>query len=99
MLLQRGELGLFGLFLAIPVILDLRRSSLLAQFITADALVLAVAGLMAASTWLEDYSREAEGLGGQDERTWVDSRRLLFLVFSIAFATEVLLEHSAEVWR
>ena len=98
-LLQRGELGLFGLLLAISGILDLRRSSLLTQFIAADALMLAIAGLMAASAWLENYSRVAEGLGGQDQRTWVDSRRLLFLVFSIAFTTEVLLEHSHEVWR
>ena len=98
-LLQRGELGLFGFFLAISVVLDLHRSSLQSQLIVADALMLGIAGLMAASTWLEDYSRVAEGLDGQDERTWVDSRRVLFLVFSLAFTTQVLLEHSAEVWQ
>src|SRR5271157_5452425 len=65
-LFQRGELGLFGLLLAISVVLGL-------------------SGLMAASAWLEDYSRVSQGLANPDQRTWVDSRRLLFLVVSIAF--------------
>jgi len=98
-LLQRGELGLFGLLLAISAVLDLRRSGLPIQLILTNAMIVVVSGLMAAATWLEDHSRDSQGLANADERTWVDSRRLLFLVFSIAFTTEVLVEHSAEVWK
>jgi hypothetical protein len=98
-LFPRGEFGLFGLLLAISAVLDLRRSGLPTQLILANAVVLGLSGLMAASAWLEDYSRVARGLGNSDQRTWVDSRKLLFLVLSIAFTTEVLLEHSAKVWQ
>lgn len=98
-LFQRGELGLFGTFLAISAVLDLQRSALPTQFVVANVVVLGVSGLMAGAAWLEDYSRWEQGLASQDERTWVDSRKLLFLVFSIAFTTEVLLAHSAEAWR
>lgn len=98
-LFQRGELGLFGLLLAISAVLDLRRSGLPGQLILANAVTLGLIGLMAASAWLEDYSRASQGMTNRDQRTWVDSRKLLFLVLSIAFTTEVLLEHSAEVWR
>lgn len=98
-LFQRGELGLFGVFLAISVILDLQRSNVPSAFGAANSVVLAIAGLMAGSVWLEDYSRSEEGLANQDERTWVDSQRLLFLVFSLAFTTEVLLAYSAGGWR
>src|SRR5512135_2969841 len=93
-LFQRGELGLFGVLLAISVILDLKRSALPSAFVVANGVMLAITGLMAGSVWLEDYSRSEEGLANQDERTWTDSRRLLFLVFAIAFTTEVLLAHS-----
>jgi hypothetical protein len=98
-LFQRGELGLFGLLLAISAVLDLRRSGLTTQLILTNAVILGVSGLMAASAWLEDYSRVAQGLANPDRRTWVDSGKLLFLVVSVAFTTEVLLGHSAEVWR
>ena len=98
-LFQRGELGLFGLLLAISAVLDLRRSGLPTQLILANAVILGLSGLMAASAWLEDYSRVSQGLANSDQRTWVDSRKLLFLVLSIAFTTEVLLEHSVEVWQ
>lgn len=98
-LLRRGELGLFGLFLAISCVIDLRRSGLLSQLIVANAAILILSGLTAASTWIGDYSRDAEGLASQDERTWVDSRKLLYLVLSISFTTEVLLEHYVEMWR
>jgi len=98
-LFQRGELGLFGLPLAISAALDLHRSALPTQFIVANAVVLGVSGLMAGAAWLEDYSRWEQGLASQDVRTWVDSRKLLFLVFCIAFTTEVLLAHFAEAWR
>jgi hypothetical protein len=98
-LFQRGELGLFALFIAISVILDLHRSGLSVLLVGAMTTILVISGLMAASAWLED-SRVAQGIDpNQDERTWTDSRKLLFLVFSIAFTTEVLLAHSAEVWR
>ena len=98
-LFQRGELGLLGLFLPISTLLDLRRSGLPTQLILTNAVILVFSGLMAASAWLEDYSRVSEGLANPDNRTWVDSRKLLFLVLSVAFTTEVLLEHSAEVWQ
>jgi hypothetical protein len=98
-LFQRGELGLFGLPLAISAALDLHRSALPTQFIVANVVVLGVSGLMAGAAWLEDYSRWEQGLASQDVRTWVDSRKLLFLVFCIAFTTEVLLAHFAEAWR
>ena len=99
-LFQRGELGLFALFIAISVVLDLHRSRLSVQLAGAMATILVISGLMASSAWLEDYSRVAQGIDpNQDERTWTDSRKLLFLVFCIAFTTEVLLAHSAEVWR
>lgn len=97
-LFQRGELGLFGLFLAISAVLDLQRSALPTQLVLVNAAVLACSGLMAGSAWLEDYSRLAEGLDNADKRTWTDSRKLLFLVFSVAFTTEVLVEHSVEIW-
>jgi len=93
---RRGELGLFGLLLALSAMLDVRRSGMATQLVVAYAVVLGITGFMAASAWLEDYSRIAEGLPNTDERTWVDSRKLLFLAFSIAFTTEVLLEHFAE---
>ncbi|HEV3510463.1 MAG TPA: hypothetical protein VGS05_02090 [Candidatus Sulfotelmatobacter sp.] len=95
-LFERGELGLFGLFLAISGVLDLHRSALPGAFIVANSVVLAVTGLMAGYAWLEDFSRYEQGLSSQDERTWVDSRRLLFLVFTVTFTTQVLLAHSAE---
>jgi hypothetical protein len=98
-LLQRGELGLFGLLLAISVVLDLRKAGLPTQLILTNAVVLSVSGLMAASSWLEVHARDWQGLAHSDQRTWVDSGRLLFLVFSLAFTTEVLLEHSAKVWQ
>lgn len=98
-LFRRGELGLFGLLLAISTVLDLRRSGLPTQLILTNAVILLFSGLMAASAWLEDYSRVLQGLANPDIRTWVDSRKLLFLVLSVAFTTEVLLEHSAEVWQ
>ena len=96
---QGGELGLFGLVLAIATVLDLQRSNWPSLLIGVNAVVVGISGLMAASAWLSDYSRMEEGLSSRDERTWVDSRRLLFLVFSIAFTTQVLLTHSAEAWR
>lgn len=98
-LLRRGELGLFGLFLATSAVVDLERSNLLTQLIVANAVMLILSGLMAASEWIADYAREAEGLISQDERTWVASRKLAYLVFSMSFTTEVLLAHSAEIWR
>jgi len=98
-LLQRGELGLLGLLLGIAAVLDLRRSGLPTQLILINAVILAVSGLMAASAWLEDYSTASQGLSNSDNRTWVDSRRLLFLVLCVAFTTEVLLEHSAQGWQ
>jgi|SRR5579859_932506 len=96
---QGGELGLFGLVLAIATVLDLQRSNWPSLLIGVNSVVVGISGLMAASAWLSDYSRMEEGLSSHDERTWVDSRRLLFLVFSIAFTTQVLLTHSAEAWR
>ena len=79
--------------------IDQQRSALPGQLILANAVILGIAGLMAASSWLEDYSRDAQGLANADQRTWMDSRKLLFLVFSIAFTTEVLLEHFTGAWR
>jgi hypothetical protein len=98
-LFRRGELGLFGLMLAISAVLDLGKSGLPTQLILTNAVILLFTGLMAASAWLEDYSRVSQGLDNPDHRTWVDSSKLLFLVLSVAFTTEVLLEHSAEVWQ
>lgn len=98
-LLPRGELGLFGLMLAASTSLDLRRSGLPIQLILSCAAVLWVFGLMAASTWRENYSRGLEGMSNSDVRTWVDSRKVLFLVLSVAFTTEVLLEHAAGAWQ
>ncbi len=98
-LFQRGELGLFGLLLAISAVLDLRRSDLPTQLVLTNAVILLFSGLMAASAWFEDYSRASQGLANPDHRTWVDSSKLLFLVLSVTFTTEVLLEHSAGVWQ
>ena len=96
MLFQRGELGLFGVFLAISAVVDLQRSALPTQLVVVNSAILALSGLMAGSVWLQDYSRMSEGLDSADDRTWVDSRKLTFLVFSVAFTTEVLLAHSLE---
>jgi hypothetical protein len=98
-LLPRGELGLLGLMLAASTALDVCRSGLPTQLILGCAAVLGVVGLMAASAWREDYSRGLKGMSNSDVRTSVDSRKLLFLVFSVAFTTEVLLEHSVGAWQ
>ncbi len=78
-LFQRGELGLVGLVLVISFICDLLQSQ-------------AVSGTMAGAVWIESYCRHSTGTACNRERVWQDSRKLVFLVFSMAAVIEILLD-------
>jgi hypothetical protein len=91
-LFQRGELGLVGLVLVIPVIWDLLQSQYMVQTRALGAVLLAVTGTMAGAVWIESYCRDSTGMACNRERVWRDSRKLAFLVFSMAAVIEILLD-------
>ena len=96
-LFERGELGLIGLVLGISVIWDLLQSQYMPQTRALGAVLLAVSGTMAGAVWIETYCRSSNGMRGNPERAWRDSRNLAFLVFSMAAVIEILLDRFAKV--
>ena len=56
-----------------------------------------MSGIMAASVWVETYCREATNSQLDLRRSWVASRNLSLLVFSISIVTEVLLDRLTKV--
>jgi hypothetical protein len=96
-LFQNGELGLVGLMLAISVVWDLLKSAYMPETIALGSLFVAISGIMAASFWIESYCRQTAGARFDRERVWRDSRRLAFLVLSMAAVSEILLDRFARV--
>jgi hypothetical protein len=96
-LFHDGELGLAGLVLATSVIWDLQESQFMPHTIAIGSILLAFAGVMAAWVWIESYCRRTTGVQFHPDRGWRDSRNLVFLVFSIAAVSEILLDRFAKV--
>jgi hypothetical protein len=96
-LFQHGELGLVGLMLAISVIWDLQKSHYTPYTIALGSVFVATPGIMSGVVWVESYCRRATDTRFTVERAWRDSRNLSFLVFSLAFVAEVLLDRLAKV--
>lgn len=96
-LFQRGELGLVGLVLVISVIWDLLQSQYMPQTRALGSVLLAVIGTMSGTVWIETYCRQSTGTVCRPERTWRDSRNLVFLVVSMAVVVEILLDRFAKV--
>jgi len=96
-LFRRGELGLLSLLLALSVIWDLQRSGFSPPMVAVGSVLLAMSGIMAASVWVETYCREATNSQLDLRRSWVASRNLSLLVFSISIVTEVLLDRLTKV--
>jgi hypothetical protein len=96
-LFQRGELGLLSLFLALSVIWDLQRSGFSPLMVAVGSVLLAMGGIMAVSVWVETYCRDATGSHLDLRRSWVASRNLSLLVFSISIVTEILLDRLTKV--
>lgn len=96
-LLQHGELGLVGLMLAIATIWDLQKSQYSSHTIALGSVFLGMTGIMSGSVWVEAYCRRITGIRYTPQRMWRDSRSLVFLVFSLALVTEILLDRFAKV--
>ena len=96
-LFQRGELGLVGLVLGISVIWDLLQSQYMVHTRALGSVLLAVSGIMAGAVRVESCCRHSTGTACSHERVWRDSRRLAFLVFSMAAVIEILLDRFARV--
>lgn len=96
-LFERGELGLLSLVLACGVIWDILRSEFAPVTIAAAAVLLAVSGTMAMTTWVETYCRQHSGTDWHPERAWRDSRSLAFFIFSMAAVLEILLDRLTRV--
>jgi hypothetical protein len=96
-LFQRGELGLVGLWLAIAAIWNLQTSFFVPDVVALGSVMLAFAGIMAGSVWIESHCRQAAGMALNPQRAWRDSRNMLLLVLSMAAVTEILLDRYAKV--
>ena len=96
-LFQRGELGLLGLILSSSVIWNLLQSQFTPYTIALGAVLMALAGTMAASVWVETYCRESGLKSSNPKRAWRDSRNLALLVFTMAAVMEILLDRFAKV--
>lgn len=96
-LFQHGELGLVGLVLVIPVIWDLLQSQYTIHTRGLGSVLLAVTGVMAGAVWIESYCRNLTGTNFKPERSWRDSRKLAFLVLSMAGVIEILLDRFSKV--
>ncbi len=96
-LFQRGELGLIGLVLVVPVIWDLLQSQFMLHTRALGSVLLAVSGITAGAVWVESYCRHATGTPDNCERAWRDSRNLAFLVISMAGVVEILLDRFSKV--
>jgi hypothetical protein len=96
-LFRRGELGIVSLILAMSVIWNLLESQFLPHTRALGSVILALAGIMAASVWVETHCRQSSGTDWHPERAWKDSKHLAFLVFSMAAVMEILLDRFAKV--
>ena len=96
-LFQRGELGLVGLVLVISVIWEFLQSQYMPQTRALGSVLLAVIGTMSGAVWIETYCRQSTGTVCRPERTWRDSRNLVFVVVSMAVVVEILLDRFAKV--
>jgi hypothetical protein len=96
-LFRRGELGLLSLLLALSVIWDLQGSTFSVPMVALGSVLLAMTGMMAASVWVETYCREATNSRLDWDRSWVASRNLTLLVFSVSIVTEILLDRLTKV--
>ena len=96
-LFRRGELGIVSLILAMSVIWNLLESQFMPHTIALGSVILALAGIMAASVWVETYCRQSSGTDWHPDRAWKDSKNLAFLVFSMAAVVEILLDRFAKV--
>ena len=92
-----GELGLIGLVLAASVIWDLQRCAFAFVTVTLGSALMALAGIMSANVWVEDYCRRLTGTRNNPARSWRDARDLGLLVFSIAMVVEMLLDRLSKV--
>jgi hypothetical protein len=98
-LFERGELGLVSLVLVCSVMWDLLQSSFMPQTTALGSILLASAGIMAATVWVETYCRRQSGSDHSPPRAWRDSRNLALMVFSMAAVVEILLDRLAQVVR
>jgi hypothetical protein len=96
-LFRRGELGLLSLLLALSAIWDFGRSGFSTTMVAVGSGLLAMSGIMAASVWVETYCRDATSSHLDLRRSWVASRNLSWLVFSISIVTEILLDRLTKV--
>jgi hypothetical protein len=96
-LFGRGELGLLGLALTVPIIWDIQRSTYAPQTIAAGSVLLGITGMMAAAVWVESYCRTLTGTRNEPRRAWRDSRNLAFFIFTMAGVAEILLYRLARV--
>lgn len=96
-LFRRGELGIVSLILAMSVIWNLLESQFMPHTMALGSVILALAGIMAVSVWVETYCRQSSGTDWRPERAWKDSKDLAFFVFSMAAVMEILLDRFAKV--
>jgi hypothetical protein len=96
-LFRRGELGVVSLILAMSVIWNLLQSQFMPHTMALGSVIMALAGIMAASVWVETYCRQSSGTDWHPERAWQDSKNLAFLVFSMAAVLEILLDRFQKV--
>jgi hypothetical protein len=96
-LFQRGELGLAGLWLAISALWNLQSSQFLPHTVALGSILFAFSGIMAGAVWIESHCRQSTGMALSGNRSWRDSRSMLFLVLSMAAVTEILLDRYTKV--
>ena len=96
-LFQRGELGLVGLVLVIPVIWDLLQSQYTIHTRGLGSVLLAVTGIMAGAVWIESHCRNVTGTDFNRERGWKDSKKMAFLVLSMGGVIGILLDRLTKV--
>ena len=96
-LFERGELGLLSLILACGAIWDFLRSEFAPLTIAAGSVLLAIAGIMAMTVWVETYCRQHSRTDWHPERAWRDSRSLALFIFSMAAVVEILLDRLTRV--
>lgn len=96
-LFERGELGLFSLILAGSVVWNLMQSQFMPHTVALASIIMALAGIMALTVWIEAYCRRQSGTDWHPHRAWHDSRNLGLLVFSMAAVVQILLDRLARV--
>lgn len=93
----RGELAVLSVVLACSVIWNLLQSEFMPHTIALGAIVLAIAGIMALSVWVECYCRQNSQKRRDPDRGWRDSRNLALCVFSVATVLQILLDRLQRV--